>query len=277
MKIPSIRKWFHLMILKSLASKLIPIFYFYFPRMAHWGFRFRKANYENEMQLLNLLCDQNKTSLDIGAKVGMYTYRLLKHSKKVIAFEPHPLMAHILKNSFSPLVAIETLAISDQSGFSTLRIPFCPFGFPRYGRSTIEKENNLSFEGLKDFHEVKIETKCLDDYDFENIGFVKIDVEGHELAVLNGAKDLIQKCQPIFLIEANDHHCPGSVQELEDFFKNLKYLGLFLENQSMKPIGQYNHDFHFTKKGITNFIFLPKGDEFKLTNVPFRLRNNYLI
>jgi hypothetical protein len=36
----------------------------------------------------------------------------------------------------------------------------------------------------------------------QDVAFVKIDVEGHELNVLNGAIELLERCQPVFLVEA---------------------------------------------------------------------------
>ena len=67
-----------------------------FPRLMFLIRRLGKVNYEQEMELLDVLCDRTKTSVDVGAKLGMYTYRLLGHSRDVVAFEPIPLLNGML-------------------------------------------------------------------------------------------------------------------------------------------------------------------------------------
>ena len=42
--------------------------------------RLSRANYEREMELLDLLCERDRPGIDIGAKIGMYTYRIRAHS-----------------------------------------------------------------------------------------------------------------------------------------------------------------------------------------------------
>src|SRR5687768_18222096 len=65
------------------------------PRLAFSVRRLARANYERGMDLLDVLCDPARTSIDVGAKDGMYTYRLLDRSRDVVAFEPGPMHAHI--------------------------------------------------------------------------------------------------------------------------------------------------------------------------------------
>ena len=45
--------------------------------------------------------------------------------------------------------------------------------------------------------------KRLDDYNFDEVDYLKIDVEGHELKVLKGAIATIEKCNPVIVIEEN--------------------------------------------------------------------------
>ena len=46
----------------------------------------------------------------------------------------------------------------------------------------------------------------LDDLALGDVGFVKIDVEGHELAVLRGAAETLQRNRPPLLVEAEERH-----------------------------------------------------------------------
>ena len=52
------------------------------------------------MELLYILCDSRKTSIDVGAKLGMYSHRLLRHSRNVVAVEPIPLLVYMLERVF---------------------------------------------------------------------------------------------------------------------------------------------------------------------------------
>src|SRR5215208_2913928 len=115
-----------------------------FPRFTFWIARVARANYEREMELLDVLCQPDALSIDVGAKVGMYTYRMVRHSKAVWAFEPISELANLLRKQFGRSVHVENVALSDYAGRATLRIPFTKNHLPQYGLSTIEKDNTLN-------------------------------------------------------------------------------------------------------------------------------------
>lgn len=235
---------------------LIRFLYRSFPRLMFWSCRLTNANSEKEMAFLDILCDPERISLDIGAKVGMYTYRLIPHSREVWAFEPIPELARLLKKSLGARIHVEAVALSNHTGKLTLRIPFTKKGIPKYGRSTVENGNSLKNSDLKTIQTLEIESKELDQYPLGEVGFIKIDVEGHELAVLQGAQGILKKYRPTLLIEANDHHQPGAVEKLRNFLEPRHYEGYFLFRDQWYPIQQFNPVTHLEKFGIENFIFL---------------------
>ena len=101
-----------------------PFLYGTFPRVAHAMLRVYGANNEREMELLDVLCDASRTGIDVGAKVGMYTYRIRDRSSDVIAFEPVPLFHRMLTRVFAGKRArIEPYALSSARGRATLRMP----------------------------------------------------------------------------------------------------------------------------------------------------------
>jgi FkbM family methyltransferase len=51
---------------------------------------------------------------------------------------------------------------------------------------------------------IYIECKKADDLGIKNIGYIKIDVEGHELKALIGMNDIIKQYKPLILIEIHD-------------------------------------------------------------------------
>jgi hypothetical protein len=69
---------------------------------------------------------------------------------------------------------------------------------------------------------------------------VKIDVEGHELNVLHGAVELLEHCQPVFLVEAEDRHRSEATRSIFEFFENRFYRGFFLKEGSAVPIDRFD-------------------------------------
>ena len=66
---------------------------------------------------------------------------------------------------------------------------------------------------------VDVTTKKLDSYEFKYVDFIKIDVEGFELAVLHGAEEIIQENRPIIQIEIDEKHFEMFQYEAEDIFE----------------------------------------------------------
>jgi FkbM family methyltransferase len=73
---------------------------------------------------------------------------------------------------------------------------------------------------------MEVEQKLLDNYDFKDIDYIKIDVEGHELKVLQGAVKTIEKFNPIMVVEENGSAVrwkKGKQDEAIDFLKDMGY------------------------------------------------------
>lgn len=237
-----------------------PFFYARFPRLAHAILRIYGANYEREMELLGALCDRACTGIDVGAKVGMYTYRILDRSSHVIAFEPVPLFNRMLMQTFAaPRGRIEPYALSNCRSSTTLRMPYRANGGPEFGRSTIEPANRLAHHKIAHHAELEIETRTLDEYRLDNVGFIKIDVEGHELAVLEGAEQTLGSSRPNMLIECNDDHQPDGAPRLARWLAGHDYDGYFVLGRQLVSIARYVHADHGQRLGIENFICIHRS------------------
>ena len=70
----------------------------------------------------------------------------------------------------------------------------------------------------------------------EGVSFVKVDVEGHELNVLHGARALIARSRPVFLVEAENRHRPDAVASVASFFAERDYEGFYLRRGGIIPI-----------------------------------------
>jgi hypothetical protein len=95
------------------------------------------------------------------------------------------------------------------------------------------------------------------------IGFVKIDVEGHELAALRGAAATIENSLPNFLIEAEERHRKGAVASVRMFLSQYGYDGLFHFDGKLLPLQDFDASIHqdisaTDRPYVNNFIFIHK-------------------
>ena len=238
-----------------------------------WRRRYRilveSTSQNEELRVLRRLCDPTKVSLDIGADIGAFTVAMLDNSRAVIAFEPRPAQAEELAAMFRSVgapVRVEAVALSEQTGASALRVLVSD-----PGRSTIEDANTLTDRDGSAVETVDVPCMRLDDFDLDNVGFVKIDVEGHELSVLHGARATIERNRPAFLIEAEERHRRHAVDDMTSFLRLLGYEGYFLTENGQRPIAEFNPEEHqnpaniaswkdsWAHRGVyvNNFVFLP--------------------
>jgi len=117
-----------------------------------------------------------------------------------------------------------------------LRVPVVD-GKERYSLGTVEAHNKLAGIPTRSF---TIPCRRLDTFDLSNVGVIKIDVEGHELAVLEGAQTLLLKDHPSLMIEAEERHRPGTVREISSYLANFGYLGFFLVGRRLRPIAEFD-------------------------------------
>lgn len=235
------------------------------PRMV-WRYRVRAWNVpqtEFELTLLRVLCSPRRLSIDVGASRGMYTMHMLMYCRNCVAFEARPDRAADLRTLLSDSAArvrVEDVALSDHAGHTTMRI-----ARNDPGRSTIESANPL--ESNDDVQAVRVRVTRLDDYGFTDVDCIKIDVEGHELAVLNGARRTLETSRPFVIIEVEERHYPGSTASVPTFLSALGYEGFFMENDRLQGIDGFAPAIHQDVRNIeggrktgtyiNNFIFAP--------------------
>src|SRR5205823_1478851 len=109
--------------------------------------------------------------------------------------------------------------------------------------------------GLK-VHTVQVPMSRLDESDLGAIGFIKVDVEGHELAVMRGAAETLKRHHPALLIEAASQHRPAALPTLASYLSEFGYHGLFLRDGRPFDIEQL-----CVADQVYNFLFTTKpGD-----------------
>jgi FkbM family methyltransferase len=202
---------------------------------------------ERELRLVHSLSDPQRITLDIGSNRGLYAVAALRFSKRVIAFEPQPHFATFLRRYLPPSIDVRECAVSDTAGTATLLMP----ADPRF-----HAEARLSSAGAatSNFVPVVVPTIRLDNIIRDHVGLMKIDVEGHEFAVLNGAIELIDSSRPNIIIEIEDRHCPGAISRVFQWFQAKSYKGYYLKENVLSPADNIGER---QTRYIYNFIFLP--------------------
>ena len=216
-------------------------------------------NYEKELNIIDRFSDKSKNALDIGVYRGVYSLKLSQNFKQIHAFEPNPLLFPYLNDNLKKIIKninLYNLALSDKSGETELKLPVRSRSIFKdnieelyqLGAASIHPENEF-----ENFEKVQVKVEKLDNILIEDIGFIKIDVEGHELEVIEGAKETIIKNKPVLLIEIEKRHSKKPVEETIGKINNLEYDCFFVKDKKLIPIEKLNN-----KNLENNFFFLPK-------------------
>ena len=175
----------------------------YSPRV--W-FRFKFLKYkflkrgEPELWLIRHLVEPGTTALDVGASIGIYAAEMARYAGKVIAFEANPEVAAFARSVAARNVEVVNMALSSRAGRTTLTVPLNARGRAVTELASIAPKQQSERNAVT----VDVETRRLDDFSVSNCGFIKIDVEGHEEAVLDGASALIAAQRPVLMIELDE-------------------------------------------------------------------------
>lgn len=232
-------------------------------RALAWQYRL----FEPELARLDDFAASGGTAVDVGAWWGPWTYWLARRASEVAVIEPIPHLAQFLSRQTPRTATVHNVALSDASGEAQLWVP--TGGKGSEGRSSLRAPSGV------DPVPVTVRTVRLDDLELRDVRFVKIDVEGHEQAVLRGAETTIARDRPTLLIEIEQQ--PGrSVHEVFADVAALGYTGRFLQGGTWRPLEEFDLDAHqlryqvdmqrrgyagnllFGRKYINNFVFDPR-------------------
>jgi FkbM family methyltransferase len=187
--------------------------------------------------------------LDIGANIGNHSVAFSKNFKKVYAFEPNYPAFKLLQVNAMLAKNITTFSFGLSDKLQTKTAFFNPGNVG--GSSVSGKRGEFSTT----FH-LKSLDETLSKTDIKNVSFIKIDVEGHELEVLKGARLTISKSSPIIAIEVlPDDLKNGSADSIE-YLEKLGYIYLY-EFKSHLMTKNYPD---FIKKICNGISILFKGE-----------------
>ncbi len=167
--------------------------------------------------------DKNKNVIDIGAHIGWYAIDMAKNAKHVYAFECSPksfnyLCSNIALNELDYSISKFNCALSNTNN----SVPYYIRDPKDGGGNGISK---FDYDTVNEVPSILVPCKPLDDFQLENINFIKMDVEGHEKQVLEGAiQTIVANDYPKILFESWDDNKPNlPVQELkQELFDYIK-------------------------------------------------------
>ena len=213
---------------------------------------------------------ENFTAFDIGANVGKFTVLFARKYKHVVAFEAHPSTCLVLKSKVQhmPNVTCEDLAITDKNEDIKLYLQGTS-GKNKGGNTTAERVAGKSKWGHNKGNFISVKSNTIDKYvadnNIDNLRLIKVDVEGAEDYLFNGAIETIKNTPKLdILLET---HQTVRVDRLTQFFLDLG-CKLYLGNRPgekpiILPVGpeydrnrrnEIKHDQHYL---ITNYEITP--------------------
>ena len=166
----------------------------------------------NARTLLGMMGDpaQLHRVIDCGAWIGQWSL-MHRHAEHVEAFEPNPDILPLLEHNIQscPQIHLHRTALSNQPGRTALRY----------------ESHTGTCHMWPEGHAQDIEVRTLDSYQFSDVDIIKIDVEGMEVPLLQGAEQTIRQSRPWILIEGNES--PGRYgRSKRDFLQLLTSWGM---------------------------------------------------
>lgn len=153
------------------------------------------------------------TFFDIGTSVGHIALRASVLGATVHAFEPSPFTTDRLRKNInanpSANLTLHEVALSDEDDEAQFHVS------SDHSQSSLDVVA-AEYEGQQVEQTVSVPTRRLDGLDLPDPDVMKVDVEGHELRVLNGARETIVEAKPTVVIEAHrtaDGPTDGRIQE----------------------------------------------------------------
>lgn len=210
------------------------------------AYRARFRDQRTEIHELRSSIQPGDIAVDVGAHKGSYLYWLSQAASrgKVFAFEPQPTLAEYLRTQCAAArltnVVVEAAGVSDHSGHLTLHVP----------SETVSQ--GASFEGAilaqAECRSYSVPVVTLDDYfqsRTQRIAAIKIDVEGHEFAVLRGAQKILTQDAPCLILECETRHLKQrTVSDVLQYLESLGFQGGFVHCGQLRPIAEFDPQIH---------------------------------
>lgn len=155
---------------------------------------------ETELQILSQVLSSGNTILDVGANIGTHTvFFATKVGPKgrVISFEPQRLIYQMLCGNVAINALLNVTCVNAVVGASPGEVTI----------PTLDPHSSMNFGALSVAGHAtgeRVSRICIDDLGLEKCDLIKIDAEGMDLDVLDGAHGVISALKPIISVENNE-------------------------------------------------------------------------
>ncbi len=177
---------------ERLIMRFMPAALYYEARVkdeAEWG--------EHELSVLGDITKPGGTAIDVGANQGIFAYALAQVADRVEAFEPNPDYADFARRMLGRRARVHTLAVSKEDGRASFVVPLGDDGKPLHLGGSLEE----AADKRQRVQRFEVELRTLDSLNFPDVRIIKVDVEGSELDVLEGARQTIARDKPALIVE----------------------------------------------------------------------------
>ncbi|MFD7706639.1 FkbM family methyltransferase [Streptomyces sp. NPDC059786] len=214
--------------------------------------------FEPELARLADLCPPGcGTAVDVGGWYGPWTHRLATRARQVVALEPVPRLARLLSSGAPRNVRVVGAAAADHHGTARLWLPAGDAG-----------DRGVSSLVRRDIHARSVEVPCvtLDGLGLRDVGFVKIDTDGGELAVLRGAETLLRRDRPALFVELESRIQP--IAPVVGHLAARGYTGWVLPGDTWLPLDTFplaEHQArtcHVAAHGLLRRVLPPRGPRY---------------
>jgi len=213
------------------------------PLMARLLWERERRTGDLELELVDRLVRRDAVVLDVGANFGQFTWRmahLVGPGGYVHAFEPHPAHREELAGIATkrPNVTFHPVALSDRPGEAGLTVPRVD-GEAKLALATLAPRA----AGPDELEQVPVAVETLDRAlagRDRPVTFIKCDVEGHERAFLDGAREVLRDDQPTLLVEIEQRHQGRDVTETLALLDDLGYDGYALFGSALRPVAEFD-------------------------------------
>jgi len=239
--------------------------------------RLRAGPYQKQNLLhLRELCPNPRKIIDIGMNIGMNTWEYATFGQEVIGFEPVPTTYQVALDNIAlninhqdsnlgwwklpdgtwasllPTAKITThnVALGPTAGTVEMHIKKND-GHNRVSNDGYSTVTGKAVKVNTGYQRVSVPQLTLDSYNYTDVDIIKIDVEGYELQVLDGATQTIANNRPIVQIECVETQPRAfgrTIQDLMDYFNSRNYV-ITTADGVVKP-----KEWVYTKKMMDRFM-----------------------
>ena len=214
---------------------------------------------EPELKIIPYFLSDTGAAFDVGANRGEYTY-VLEGSvgpENVFAIEPVAHLSRELRRLF-PRVHVLRMALSNGPGTLSLKTPVVN-GSPLWTRSTLERfvEEGETGALVEDVPVLSLDQLC-EQLQVRKVQLIKIDVEGHEESVLEGARNILKTSRPVLLVEIEQRHHTKPITEIFAGLEEQGYVGAYFDRTtpSMRSLKTFSVQEHQDTKNIGNSRYI---------------------